>query len=84
MKNNLLLGMDSACLFNLSLDHDTSTLRQGYDILHPHPQALSAVVMDACLQDIKVKDMVHLNENQQLALKRLIHKYVDIFFQITG
>lgn len=33
MKNNLLLGMDSACLFNLSLDLDTSTLRQGDDIL---------------------------------------------------
>lgn len=79
MKNNLLLGMDSACLFNLSLDLDTSTLRQGDDILHPHPQALSAVVVGACLQDIKVNDMVHLNENQQLALKHLIHKYVDIF-----
>lgn len=79
MKSNLLLGLDSACLFNLSLDLDTLTLRQENDILHPRAPNHATANMDASLQEVEVCDLVHLNETQQFALKQLVHKYDDIF-----
>lgn len=79
MKSNLLLGLDSACLFNLSLDLDTMTLRQGKDILHSRTQNQTTVNKGASLQGVEVCDVLHLNKTQQLALKQLIHKYDDIF-----
>lgn len=80
MKSNLLLGLDSACLFNLFLDLETLTLRQGNDVLHSQrPQVRYAADKNACLQEPQASDLGHLNETQRSALKQLLHKYENIF-----